>query len=212
MAKPSSHYFLNDETLEDDIKEFSFSFRGAVYKFTSNSGVFSPGHVDDASALLMREMPEINSGKFLDLGCGYGAIGISLAGAAARNAGVENDTRVTNLFELTMADVNERALDLAKLNAAKNGIEAEFILSDCFDNIDGSFDAISLNPPIHAGKEVIFKMYEQSFEHLNEGGALYIVIQEKHGAPSTIKKLKEVFGNCTTLYKKKGYYVLESKR
>lgn len=200
MSKPNSHYFVNDETLEDDIKEFNYSFKGKLYKFVSNSGVFSPGHVDDASALLMREMPSISSGSFLDLGCGYGAIGISLAGAA-------NDSKS---FRLTMSDVNERALDLARLNASKNGIEADFILSDCFDAIENCFDVISLNPPIHAGKEVIFKMYEQAFEHLNKGGALYIVIQEKHGAPSTIKKLKEVFGDCNTLYKKKGYYVLEA--
>ena len=188
-----NHYFINDPDMPDDFRSFPYYFGGHSFRFTSNSGVFSHGHVDPLSDLLIRTVPPL-SGSLLDIGCGYGAIGISLGKAQS--------------LAVTLADVNPRALHCAEINARDNHVLCEILQSDCFDNIPGRFDAIALNPPIHAGKEVVWRMFEQSIDHLNSGGAFYIVILEKHGAKSAIKKLIEIYGHCGILYKKKGEYIL----
>jgi len=187
-----SHYFINDPNLPDDFRSFRYFFAGLGFAFTSNSGVFSPGHVDPLSDLLIRTVPPLQ-GSLLDLGCGYGAIGIALAKA----------------YDLTLAlaDINLRALHCAHINCRDNAVKADIIRSDCFGNISGKFDAITLNPPIHAGKEVVYRMFGQSIEHLSANGRLFVVMLEKHGAKSAIKKLSEIYGDCEILYKKKGEYI-----
>ncbi|NLB16890.1 MAG: class I SAM-dependent methyltransferase [Clostridiales bacterium] len=187
-----SHYFIEDNTLKHDIKKIIYYYANNRFEFTTDSGLFSKDHIDPATDILLRTIPPL-SGSLLDMGCGYGCIGIVLA--------------KTNSLKLTQADVNQYALELTKRNCIDNGVESNVIKSDCFDGISGSFDTIVINPPIHAGKAVTYKMYEDSFSHLNDGGKLYIVTLKKHGAESTLAKLKDVFGNCETLYKRKGYYV-----
>lgn len=192
-----SHYFIEDESLAPDIKTFDYYFADLRFTFTSNSGIFSPGHVDPASSLLIQALPPLQ-GSLLDMGCGYGPIGIVLAKAYG--------------LALTLADVNGRALECARLNCDANGVTARVLQSNCFQGIGGVFDQIAINPPIHAGKAVVYAMYQGSHAHLAPGGRLYVVIQQKHGAPSTVKKLVEIFGNCDTLYKKKGTWVLACTR
>lgn len=110
--------------------------------------------------------------------------------------------------EYVLSDVNTRALDLAKGNLIKHDVKKyRLIKSDSFENIDEKFDVIMSNPPIRAGKQVIFNIYENAFNHLNENGSFYCVIQTKHGAKSTEKKLKEVFGNCEQLAIYSGYRI-----
>lgn len=193
MGNHLSHYFIEDNSLQSNIQTFSYYFGAEKFEFISDTGMFSPGHVDDASSLLLHTMPK-RSGSFLDLGCGYGVIGIVMG-------------KVYDL-EITMADLNGRALECARKNCETNQLAADIVKSDCFQNISRCFDTIALNPPIHAGKSVINEMYEGAYEHLNAAGTFYVVIQKKHGAESTIRKLIEIFDNCETLYKKKGYYVL----
>ncbi len=187
-----SHYFIEDKNLKDDIKIIDYYFGSHKFSFTSNSGLFSKDNIDYATDLLLHTIPSLK-GTLLDLGCGYGCIGIILS-------------KINNIT-LTQTDINQTALDYTRINCEKNHIISSIIHSDCFDSITNSFDTITLNPPIHAGKDITYKMYEQAYEHLNNNGKIYIVTLKKHGAESTKKKLVSIFNNCETLYKKKGYYV-----
>ncbi|MCL2109415.1 MAG: methyltransferase [Oscillospiraceae bacterium] len=190
-----SHYFIEDNSLTRDIKQINYHFAGNSLTFTTNSGVFSKDHVDPATDILLKTIPPLgHSSTLLDMGCGYGCIGIALAKAYNLN--------------LTQADINQAAVELTKTNCKANKVTANLLKSDCFESITDSFDTIVINPPIHAGKAVTYKMYEESLAHLNPNGILYIVTLKKHGAESTIKKLTSIFGNCDILYKKKGTYVL----
>jgi len=188
-----NHYFIENPTLLTNERELKLEIFGHKFRFLTNNGLFSCDKIDDASLLLIKNMPPIK-GALLDLGCGYGVIGTVLA----KVHGVK----------LTQSDVNRVALGYAERNAKLNGVETTIIHSDSFDNISSKFDNIILNPPIHAGKAVMYRMYEDSARHLNPGGALFIVIQKKHGADSTIKKLTDIFADCDVLYKKKGYFII----
>jgi len=191
------HYFTNNDNLPNDLRSFAYYFGGHALQFTSNSSTFSHGHVDPLSHLLINTMPA-PQGNLLDLGCGWGAMGISLCKAYG--------------LYTTLADINPRALHCAELNCRQNDVDCTIVQSDCFANITGTFDLIVLNPPIHAGKDVMWRMFDGAAEHLNPGGRFYIVVLEKHGAKSAMRKLTESFGNCEVLHKKKGEYVLSCKR
>jgi len=184
-----------EELNHSNPQTFTYKFRGNTYTFISDAGVFSVGKMDKATEILLQNIPALN-GSLLDMGCGYGCIGIILA--------------KENNLKLSQADINPRAIKLSQLNAANNNIQTQVIQSDHFSQIKENFNTITLNPPIHAGKNLIFTMYEESYRHLLPGGSLYIVIQKKHGAESSIKRLNEIFGNCEILYKKKGYYILRA--
>jgi len=187
-----SHYFTDDPNLPDDPRAFTYYYKDYALRLTSNSGVFSHGHVDEATDVLLKNIPPLR-GSLLDLGCGCGVIGIAL--------GKAYDLRVT------MADVNPRALVCAELNCRENGVEAGIVQSDCFEKISGSFDTITLNPPIHAGKEIVYRMFEGAKEHLRPGGGFYVVMLDKHGAGSAAAHLRGIFSACETLYRKKGLRV-----
>jgi len=191
-----SHYFVEDKNQESNIVEIEYKFKEVITKYKTDGGLFSKEHVDYASDILMREIP-ILSGKVLDLGCGYGPIGITMA-------------KVYHV-QVTFADVNPKAIRFTKVNCELNGIKADFVESDGFEKVNGLYNSIILNPPIHAGKPVIYQMYEDAPTYLEDGGAFYIIIQKKHGAATTIKKLESVFSQVNILYKKKGFFVVEAK-
>ncbi|HNX15426.1 MAG TPA: methyltransferase [Oscillospiraceae bacterium] len=187
-----SHYFIEDKNLKHKLATVEYYFKECKFMFTTDAGMFSKDDVDSATEILLNAIPPL-SGSLLDLGCGYGVIGIVLAKACG--------------LKLTQADVNGAAVELTVKNAKANGVVTQAVKSDCFENISGTFDTITLNPPIHAGKAVTYRMYEESIAHLNPGGKFYIVTLKKHGAESTEVKLKSVYGNCETIYKKKGVFV-----
>jgi 16S rRNA (guanine1207-N2)-methyltransferase len=189
------HYFIDDGE-KHDLAYIDYEFRGTKFRLATHAGVFSKDHVDYATDILLNAIPPL-SGSLLDLGCGYGVIGIVIA----RAYGVA----------LTQADVNPAAAELTRRNCAANRVESQVVVSDCFADVRGVYDTIVINPPIHAGKAVTYKMYEQSYKHLTCGGRLYIVTLKKHGAESTVGKLREVFGgeNVEVIYRKKGHLVIE---
>lgn len=197
-------YFTKNPTTQKEIYKFDWNLgKDRFYFYTSNS-VFSKNGVDFGSMLLVETVIKENTnfkGNILDLGCGYGPIGVMLA-KLIENANV------------TMSDVNERALELAKMNAEENKVKTRVktLSSSAFDNINENFDMIVTNPPIRAGKDVVFSFYEGAYEHLNKGGHLYVVIQKKQGAPSTKEKLESLFGNCETAEKKSGYFIFRAEK
>ena len=188
-----SHYFTENHGLQPNLRTFKYSFGGGEYVFTTDSGVFSTGHIDRNTDILIKSIPPLE-GSLLDLGCGYGCIGIVLA-------------KEYNL-SLVQTDSNPEAIKLASYNAKQNKVKTNVFVSDGFSQINGLFNTIVLNPPIHAGKGVVYRLYEGAACHLAENGEFYIVILKKHGAPSTLKKLKGLFGTVDYIYKRNGCYVL----
>jgi len=198
----SEHYYSKQPSVESNPHSFSYTLKGKVFQFTSDSGVFSKNEVDFGSRLLIEtfKLPTV-SGDILDVGCGYGPIGISLAS-------VDSSRRVD------MIDVNERAIALAKKNAEANGVlNVDVFQSDIFENVvKDSYAAIVTNPPIRAGKQTVHNIFEGSFDRLIAGGELWVVIQKKQGAPSAIKKLEKLFSEVEVVEKKEGYYIIRAKK
>ena len=191
-----NHYFKPNSHLEHKEIEINYAYKLNIFNFISDAGVFSKNNVDYGTDILLKNIPELR-GSVLDIGCGYGCTGIVLG--------------KTYDIDVTLSDINDRAVELAEKNAKINGVGAKIIQSDGFENISENFDAIILNPPIHAGKKAIYSIYRGVYGHLNRNGEFYIVIQKKHGALSHRKELGEIFGaeNCFTVYSKKGFYVFK---
>ena len=192
----AEHYYTNNPTSEHEERSFRAVFAGRVLAFDTDAGVFSKQHVDPGSELLCKALPDTLSGRVLDMGCGWGAMTVMTLARFPK-------------AQVTMADVNERALSLAVSNVAKNHMEATAILSDGFEKIEGEFDAVITNPPIRAGKAVIYKMFEDAKAHLVFGGALYLVIRKQQGAPSALKFLKELYGKAEVIERDGGYWIIE---
>lgn len=191
-------YYAENPDSAHDIHELKVTLLGQSFTFLTDSGVFSKKMVDYGSQVLLNTL-DFEKGKILlDLGCGYGPLGISLA----KVQGVKP----------TMVDINNRAIDLAKQNAQKNGVEADIFQSDIYEKVNGTFDYIISNPPIRAGKQVVHTIISESINYLKVGGNLTIVIQKKQGAPSAKAKMEEVFGNVEILKRDKGYYILRSEK
>ena len=197
-----SHYFQNDPNLASNLQKISFDIDGLHMSLWTDNGVFSKSRVDEGSfAFLKVLLPLGLSGKILDLGCGYGTIGLTIAMASPEAS-------------ITLADINTRALALCEKNAQELGLSQRvtILLSDIYENIEGQYDSIVVNPPIRAGKRVTYAMYEGAKQRLIDGGSLFIVIRKAQGAPSASKYIEELFGNITLLKRDKGYYVYQAKK
>lgn len=191
------HYFTDNTDLKSEQSQFIFRFHKYDLLFTSDNGVFSKSMIDYGSRVLLDNIEITNEKTLLDVGCDYGTFGICL-------------NKVYSHLNVDMVDVNDRALELAKLNAKNNNIHANIYKSFIYENVQGSYDVIVTNPPVRAGKEVVTTILQESIEHLNENGSLWVILQKKQGAPSTKKKMEEVFGNCEIVKRDKGYYLLHS--
>ena len=192
----SKMYYAENPDAAHDIHELRVDLLGEKMTFLTDAGVFSKKMIDFGSQLLLKCL-EVNQGEsVLDVGCGYGPLGLSLAKAYGVQA--------------TMVDINNRALGLARQNAERNKVEATIFQSNIYEQVEGHFDHVISNPPIRAGKQVVHEIIEKSKDFLEIGGDLTIVIQKKQGAPSAKSKMENVFGNCEVVKKDKGYYILRS--
>ena len=193
----TDQYFAKHPSAESRPVDTEFTYRGHALRLTTDSGVFSRGEVDEGSALLLNCLPEL-TGRVLDLGCGAGVIGVSVGKA--------------NRIELVQSDVNERALALTRENLKRNGVTGTGVESDGFTALDGLFDAVLTNPPIRAGKAVIYRLFAEARDHLKDGGALYLVIRKQQGAESAKRYLETLFGLVELIGRKKGFWVLKCEK
>ncbi|SFH57888.1 class I SAM-dependent methyltransferase [Pisciglobus halotolerans] len=197
----ADHYYTNKPHAESDESTWTYTLLGQTFRFTSDTGVFSKRTIDFGSRLLIETMDfsSLPSGNLLDVGCGYGPIGLAFA-------------KTEPAREVEMVDVNERAVALARKNAAQNEINNVNIhVSNIYEAVEGKkLAAVVSNPPIRAGKKVVHEILTGSYPLLAESGVLVIVIQKKQGAPSAQKKMAETFGNVEIVEKDKGYWILKS--
>ena len=189
-------YYEKNPIADHDIHELRVRLLDTPMTFLTDAGVFSKRMVDYGSQVLLNTLDLESDKTLLDVGCGYGPLGLTLGKVFGVQA--------------TLIDINSRALYLARSNAEKNQVNARIFQSNVYEDVEGNFDYIVSNPPIRAGKSVVHEIIKGAFCHLEDQGSLTIVIQKKQGAPSAKAKMEEVFGNCQILKKDKGYYILES--
>ena len=195
-----SHYFQDDPNLASNYKKISFEVNGISMRLLTDNGVFSKNRVDEGSLAFLKVILPLNLGtNILDLGCGYGTIGLTLAIA-------KKEARVT------LADINARALNMCKKNAEALELSQRVTIlqSDIYEKIEGPYDSIVVNPPIRAGKAVTYRMYEESKQYLIDGGSLYIVIRKAQGAESAAKYIESLYGNIKLLDRHKGYHIYQA--
>ena len=193
----NDQYYTREPQSESRPAACAFDYRGARLSFVTDAGVFSRGELDKGTRLLLDALPPL-AGDVLDLGCGWGAIGVSLA-------------KTCPGVRVTMADVNLRALSLAGDNAAANGVSCETVESDGFAGLEGRvFDTVVTNPPIRAGKQVIYKMFGDARDHLKPGGALFLVIRKQQGAESCVRYLESIGYAVEKLDRSAGFWVLRA--
>ena len=192
----AEYYYTNNPTSEHEERHFTSVFMGRTLAFETDAGVFSKGELDEGTRVLLEALPPLH-GRALDLGCGWGAVGVLLG-------------KKYPDVSLLMADVNERAVALAAKNLARNGVKnARAVESDVYENVDGTFDFIVTNPPIRAGKAVIYSMFDGARDRLSPGGRLYVVIRKQQGAPSALRHMQELYASARVIAREKGFWVIE---
>lgn len=195
-----SHYYTDNKNLKSNPKTFEYVFDNEVFKFTTDHGVFSMNHVDYGTYVLLKAIYRKALGnKILDLGCGFGPIAI-IIGRFHKDALID------------MVDVNTRALELCQANALQNCISATAYLTDNILSLNKQYNTVILNPPIRAGKSLIFDLYAKAHEVLEEDGHLYIVILKRQGAQSSLNKLLELFRSVQVIAKDGGYWIIEAQK
>lgn len=194
-----SQYFENDPLVKENKHYIKYFINNTELLFLSDNGIFSKDYVDFGSSLMIKTLLNENlNGHGIDLGCGIGVIGISL-------------NYFNSNINFDYIDVNLKALELTKINLEKYNLKGNVYYNNGLENVSkNSIDFVISNPPIRAGKNVYYKFYEDAFKCLKTNGSIYVVIQKKQGAESTIKKLKEIFNNCLILEKERGYFILKS--
>ena len=197
-----SHYFVNDDKVASKPRNVVYSINGVDFSLQSDNGVFSKNELDKGSELLIESLLPIDLGKsLLDLGCGIGVIGLTLA---YFHPGLNVCSTDVNTRALSLCDANAKSLKLSQ--------KVTVLQSDIYTKVEGRFDSIVSNPPIRAGKKVTYEIYKGALDHLNDGGSLYIVIRKQQGALSVKSYLEQLFGNVTVLAREKGYYILQARK
>ena len=194
----SDHYYTANPASAHDERRVALTALGNELVFTTDAGVFSRDGLDKGTEALLNALPVPMEGRVLDLGCGWGPVGVTLG-------------KKYPALEIVMTDINQRAAELARRNLAANGVRAQVVQGDGFAAVEGSFDAILTNPPIRAGKAVIYALFREARERLNPGGALYIVIRKQQGAPSALKFLREVYDEAEVIDRSGGFHVIRAR-
>lgn len=196
------HYYDFEPLVASNEHKICFELNGHKIILYTDNGVFSKKRVDEGSFAFLKTILPLSLGKkILDLGCGYGTIGLTIAY-------FHKQARVH------LADINTRALTLCDKNAKRMCVSdrVTILQSNIYENIEGPYDSIVVNPPIRAGKVVTYAMYDGAKQYLIDGGSLFVVIRKAQGAESVRKYLEQLFGNCELLDRHKGYHILQAKK
>ena len=188
------HYFSEKQESPLSLKKIRQKIKGVDFEFYTASGVFSKEKTDKGTLILAENMVVDKKYDVLDIGCGIGILGIAAA----------------KLFDanIVMSDINERAVMLAKKNIKLNNIKSDIYQGNLYDKIKkNDFDVVLSNPPQTAGKEVCFKLIEESKNYLKNNGSLQLVARHNKGGKTLSKKMEEVFGNVKVIAKEAGYWV-----
>jgi 16S rRNA (guanine1207-N2)-methyltransferase len=194
------HYYSEKQKSSLRLRKIKAVLRGISFEFYTGSGVFSKNKVDKGTALLANNMLINKDDKVLDIGCGIGILGIVAAKCFPETS-------------VSLADVNRRALSLAKMNIELNNLfNADVFYSDLYKNIKDKFNTILVNPPQTAGKQICFEIIEKSKDYLEKNGLLQLVARHNKGGRQLSEKMKNDFGNLKEIAKKGGYRIYVSKK
>jgi 16S rRNA G1207 methylase RsmC len=196
----TEHYFTEKPKSKINLGIIRTYLRGRLFEFLTASGVFSKTRIDLGTRLLIESMNLPEKGYTLDIGCGYGPVGIVAA--------VYNPK-----LHVVMTDLNERALWLTKENAKRNKAEnVEIRKGFLYEPVKNmKFETILSNPPTTAGMKIVLPIIEQAPQHLAKDGLLQIVVRSKISGKRLTTKIKETFGNIQILARQSGYRVLTAK-
>lgn len=198
----ADHYFSDHPDSRSDIREISYGLGSISMRFLTDHGVFSISRVDHGTDLVLKTVlkdrltaPE----SVLDMGCGYGPIGLTLA-------------KAWPTCSVTMLDVNSRAMELAERNRVLNGLPEEIRIVRQEELAASRFEMVVTNPPVRAGKTTVYSLFALAQQHMAAQGALYVVLRKNQGAPSAAKELIRLFGNCEIINRQSGYHILKSRK
>ncbi|MEM2099644.1 MAG: class I SAM-dependent methyltransferase [Candidatus Bathyarchaeia archaeon] len=197
----AEHYFTATPKSREKLGLITVTLRGRPLTFLTSSGVFSKKRIDAGTCLLIEAMVLPEAGTVLDVGCGYGAVGIA---AATTNP----------QLRVVMTDVNMRAVQLAKRNLEINKVRnAEARHGYLYTSVkDLEFNCVLTNPPVSAGMETVKNLITQAPQVMAEKATFQMVIRSKIGAKTLPAIFKEKFGNCQVLARKSGYRVLMAQK
>ena len=192
------HYFTNNEDLESKIKEINYNILDKKFTFYTDLGVFSKDKVDYGTDLLLKTYLNNHNESFkvLDVGCGYGVIGLVIES-------------ITN-SKVDMIDINKRSVHLSKMNIKKFGSNNNVFYSDAYSEVNDTYDIVITNPPIRVGNDKLLEILIDAKKHLNEKGELWYVIRKDQGGITIMKKLENIY-NIEIKEKKKGYIIFVAK-
>jgi 16S rRNA G1207 methylase RsmC len=198
MSEKFEHYYTVEPTSKLKVREARLVLKnGHEYIFKTPSGVYSYGKIDKATQVLLENL-KVHGKKVLDLGCGYGVIGIVLK-------------KEYPDLEVYMSDINKRAVEFAKINAKDHNVEVDIRWGNLYEPWEGmKFDMIVSNPPIVAGKKVWMEIVRKAPEFLEEGGSLQVVAYHNKGGRRIRDFMEEIFGNVEELCKTGGIRVYRS--
>ena len=197
----SVHYFTPAPPAGHRVRELRITLRGRTLALLTDRAVFATRGVDRGSRLLADVMPVGAGDMILDLGCGYGVLGLVAAGLAPRG-------------HVHMVDINTRAVGLARENATRNGISNVTVhVGDGVEPVRGlTFDLVVTNPPIRAGRAAVLRFFAGARDVLRPGGRFLVVARTGQGARTLARHLAALFGNVTELAKAGGYRVYAAAR
>jgi len=196
----SEHYFTREPTSPHRPAEVVFEWRDVRLRLHTDRGMFSYRRIDPGTRLLATHFLPDGPGRVADLGAGYGALGLMLA------------ARFPDLL-IVMVEINQRAARLCRVNAVRNGLQAQVLVGDGLEALgSGSLDAIVTNPPVRAGHHVIYRWMEQAARVLRPGGTFWMVVRTRQGAASLARALEARVGPVELVERGGGYRVFRARK